>query len=203
MKWIGKRISFVSDKDKTTIIISPENNRLVNLGMGAWLSLWLTVGIIFIYYLFEPTLTRDETTLLFVITVLWGYYFFTVSRQFIWLLFGREMIKLNHKGFAYKKDIKGYGKSTLYFFDNMGELEMYVPKGGSLQEAWERTPWTKGGGTLQFEHYRKFIRFGIKLNAKDAKLLFQLIASKRNEYEKIAKREEKQQNKESENLTSL
>lgn len=196
MKWIGQRISFVSDKEKTTIVISPDKNFWVNAGMGAWLAMWLTVGIIFIFYLFEPTVTRDEKTLLFVISVLWGYYFFIVSKQFFWLLWGKEMLKLTPRGLVYKKDIKGYGKSTLYYFDNMGEIEINAPKSGSFQETWEKTPWTKGGGTIQFEYYRKFIRFGMKLNAKDVKLLFQLISSKRAEYEKIARREEKQQNKE-------
>lgn len=190
MKWIGQRISFITDKEKTTIVISPEKSIWVTAGMGAWLGMWLTVGIIFIMYLFEPSLTRDEKLLLIVITVLWAYFFVTVTKQFLWLLWGKEMLKLNHKGLAYKKDIRGYGKSILYYFDNMGKIEMYVPKGGSFQEAWEKTPWTKGNGIIQFEYFRKYIRFGQKVSPKDAKLLFQLIISKRNEYEKMAKREE-------------
>lgn len=191
MKWIGERISFIDDKQKTTIVILPERNGFVNALMGAWVAMWLVVGITMIWALSALNLSRDEILFIIVFLVLWLYYLVRVTRQFIWLLWGKEMLKLDKKGLVYKKDIKGYGKALLYYFDNMEEFESYIPDTKSLQYVWEKSPWTRGGERLQFGYKGKFIRFGRKLEEKDAKLLFQLLNSKRHEYSKIARREEK------------
>ena len=193
MKWIGNRISFVDDKEKTTIIIVPEKSNFVNAMMGAWLAMWVTIGIALIWAFFVLDLTQEEKLMVGVILAPWAYYLFRVSRQFIWLLWGKEMLKLNKLGIAYKKDVKGYGKAILYYYDNMAELEVYVPKTKSLQYVWEKSPWIRGGERLQFEYTGKFVRFGRKLEEKEVKLLFQLINSKRHEYIKMARREEKKQ----------
>ncbi len=193
MKWIGERISFVDDKEKTTIIIVPERSNFVNALMGAWLAMWLTIGITLIWALFALELTKEEMLMTGVILALWLFYLVRVTRQFIWLLWGKEMLKLNKHGLAYKKDVKGYGKAILYYYDNMADIEIYVPKTKSLQYVWEKSPWIRGGERLQFEYTGKFVRFGRKLEEKEVKLLYQLLASKRHEYSKIARREEKKQ----------
>ena len=46
MKWIGKRISFVDDKLKTTIVIRPVDNSLVKGLMGAWVGMWMAIGFV-------------------------------------------------------------------------------------------------------------------------------------------------------------
>ncbi len=193
MKWIGERISFVDDKEKTTVIIVPERSNFVNAMMGAWLAMWLTIGITLIWALFALELTKEEMLMTGIILALWLFYLVRVTRQFIWLLWGKEMLKLNKHGLAYKKDVKGYGKAILYYYDNMADIEIYVPKTKSLQYVWEKSPWIRGGERLQFEYAGKFIRFGRKLEEKEVKLLSQLLASKRHEYSKIARREEKKQ----------
>jgi len=191
MKWIGERISFNEHKDHTTIIISPEHNGMNNAMMGAWLGMWFTVGIVLIWSLFAFDLKKEEMLMIGVILLLWAYYLVRVTRQFIWLLFGKEKLKLDKRGLVYKKDIKGYGKATLYFYENMGEFESYVPNKKSLQYVWEKSPWIRGGGRLQFDYQGKYIRFGSKIEENEAKLLFQLVTKKRHDYMKIARREEK------------
>lgn len=190
-KWIGNRISFVDDKEKTSIIITPERSTLNNAMMGAWLAMWFAIGVTLIWSYFALTLTKEEKLMIIVIVVLWAYYLYRVTRQLVWLMFGKELLKLDPRGLVYKKDVKGYGKSILYFYDNMSDIEIYVPKTTSIQYVWEKSPWIRGGERLQFEYQGKYIRFGRKLEEKEVKQLFQLLSSKHNEYSKIAKREEK------------
>ena len=60
MKWIGERISFVDDKKKTTIVIRPESNFWVNGLMGAWVTMWMVIGGIFIWALTSLDLSDQE-----------------------------------------------------------------------------------------------------------------------------------------------
>jgi hypothetical protein len=54
-------------------------------------------------------------------------------------------------------------------------MAMSVPEERSIQRVWEASPWIRGGERIEFEYNGKMIRFGRKLNEKDAKLLFQLV----------------------------
>ena len=57
-------------------------------------------------------------------------------------------------------------------------MALYQPKEKSFQSVWEASPWVRGGERIDFEYQGKIIRFGRKLDEKDAKLLFQLITKK-------------------------
>lgn len=191
MKWIGTRISFVDDKQKTSVIITPERSNFNNAMMGAWLAMWFAIGVTLIWSFFAFELKKEEQLMIGVILVMWAYFLFRVARQFMWLLWGKEMLKLNKEGIVYKKDVRGYGKAILYYYDNMSEIEVLIPETNSLQYVWEKSPWVRGGERLQFEYFGKFIRFGRKLEEKEIKQLYQLLSSKRKEYTRLAKREER------------
>ena len=55
MKWIGKRISFEDEKNKTTIVIYPEDIAWMKGVIGAWVAMWYSIGAIVVwsYYTFE------------------------------------------------------------------------------------------------------------------------------------------------------
>ncbi|NCA22259.1 MAG: hypothetical protein EBS86_14115, partial [Crocinitomicaceae bacterium] len=95
MKMIGTRISFNDSKNKLTIVIEPEKNVLVNSLMGAWLSMWITIGITVIWSLLELKLKEQEKIILYIFLVFWTYYAVKVTRSFLWLLFGKELIKID------------------------------------------------------------------------------------------------------------
>ena len=102
MKWIGKRISFEDISKKTTVIIIPENNVLINVLMGAWLGMWYCIGFVVIWSLFELKLTEQENIILYVFLVFWMYYAFRISKSYLWILFGKEMIMVNVDAFHVK-----------------------------------------------------------------------------------------------------
>jgi hypothetical protein len=176
MKLIGQRISFIDTKEKFTVVIEPEKNGLINSLMGAWLSMWLTIGAIVIWSLSTLKLNEQEQIILYIFLVFWFYYAFRVTRSFLWLRWGKELIKIDEVAMFYKKSIKSYGSSKPYYFENIKKISLDIPKERSLQIAWESSPWINGGERLYFEYFDKIVRFGRKLNEKESQLLFNLIA---------------------------
>jgi hypothetical protein len=178
MKWIGERISFVDDKAKTTIVIYPENVAWVKGLMGAWVAMWTVIGatIVWSYYTFK--LTNQENLIIYIFMAFWLYYAIKVFRSFAWLMWGKELVKINEASFTYKKSVKNYGKATPFYFENIKKISVSTPKKRSFQAVWEASPWIRGGERLEFEYMGKVVRFGRKLQEKEAKLLFNLITKK-------------------------
>ena len=116
MNWIGNRISFIDNKGKTTIVISPEKNYLVTALMGAWLAMWITIGCTVFWSLFYLSLTNQEEIIIYIFLVFWLYYAVKVSRSFLWLLCGKELIKIDNLALHYKRSLLKYGKSVPYYF---------------------------------------------------------------------------------------
>ena len=178
MKWIGERISFVDEKTKTTIVIEPDRNFWINGMMGAWLAMWYTIGGIVLWALLSLGLKKQETIILIVFLSFWIYYAVKVTRSFLWLMYGKELIKIDETSFHFKKSIKSFGKSIPYYFENIKSLTLRIPEKNSIQVVWESSPWVNGGERITFEYFGKEISFGRKLNEKDAKLLFNLVSKR-------------------------
>lgn len=177
MKWIGKRISFVDDKRRTTIVIYPENIAWQKALMGAWFFMWLTIGATMMWSL-TLKLTDQEKIIVFVFLAFWTYYAVRVGRTFFWLLWGKELLKIDETSLTIKNTIKGYGKAVPYFLENIKKISIQQPKENSIQAIWERSPWIKGGERIEFEYMGKNIRFCRKIEDKEVKMLFQLITKR-------------------------
>jgi hypothetical protein len=177
MKWIGNRISFLDDKNKTTFVVYPENIGWHKAVLGAWFAMWLTIGATMIWS-FSLNLSDQEKIIVFVFLCFWVYYAVRVGRSFFWLLWGKELLKIDETAFILKKTIKGYGKATPYFIENIKKIRIQYPEKNSIQSVWEASPWIRGGERIEFDYLGKTIRFGRKIEEKDAKLLFNVITKR-------------------------
>ena len=184
MKWIGNRISFNETKERTTIVIEPQRNGLVNSLMGAWLAMWYVIGIATFVYSMDHTFTEKEQVIIWVFFVFWVYYAVRVTRSYLWLMFGKELIKIDEVGLHYKRSIRKFGKSTLYLFGNIQDLQFDVPEESSVQRVWESSPWINGGERFTFSYFGKIVKFGRKLEEKDCKLLYTLVSKRIQERKK-------------------
>jgi hypothetical protein len=180
MKWIGSRISFVDGKDKTSIIVYPDDIFWQKALMGAWFAMWVSIGVTMMWSL-TLKLSEQEQIIVWIFLVFWLYFAVRVGRAFFWLLWGREMIKIDGIALTFKKSIKSYGKATPYYLENIRKMSVFTPKLNSFQEVYENSPWIRGGERIEFEYLGKTIRFGRKLTDKDAKLLHGLITKKLDE----------------------
>jgi hypothetical protein len=178
MKWIGERISLVDEKGKTTIVIRPEDRFWIKGLMGAWTAMWFTIGLTVIMSYFTFDLTKQEKIAIFVFMSFWAYYAVRVTRTFLWIMWGKELIKINETSFSYKKSIRNYGRSVPYYFENIQKMAVNFPERNSLQWAWESSPWIQGGERIEFEYRGKAVRFARKLNEKDTKLLFNAVTKR-------------------------
>ncbi|MGC6434225.1 MAG: hypothetical protein ACON4M_08525 [Crocinitomicaceae bacterium] len=178
MKWIGERISFVDDKEVCTIVIYPKRQVIVNGLMGAWLAMWLVIGVVTLWSFSTYKFTDQESIILFVFIVFWAYYAWKVIKSFFWLMWGKELIKINDSSFIYKKSIKNYGKANNYFIENIEKIRVHQPKPNSFQAAWESSPWIQGGERIEFDYQNKLIRVGRKLEEKDTQQLFKFMTKK-------------------------
>ena len=185
MKWIGERISFVNEKGRTSIVISPEKSALTSAMLGAWFFMWIAIGVIMIWSFFKLTLSDQEKIIIVVFLVFWAYYAIRVGRVFFWLLWGKEMIRIDEKGVTIKNSVRNYGKSTIYFVENIKNLRINQPKERSIQAVWEKSPWIRGGERLEFDYVGKLVRFGKKLEEKELKVLFNLIHKKIDEQRRV------------------
>lgn len=177
MKWIGKRISFIDDKRKTTIVIYPEDNFWQKALLGAWFCMWLTIGGTMMWSL-SLKLTDQEKIIVFVFLVFWAYYAYRVGRTFFWLLWGKEQLKIDETALTIKNGIKSYGKATPYYIENIKKIRLIHIEPNSIQAVWEKSPWIRGGERIEFDYMGKTIRFARKLEEKDVKLLFNLVTKR-------------------------
>jgi hypothetical protein len=181
MKWIGERISFVDDKKITTIVIYPESSNFLKAIMGAWVAMWFSIGLTIMWYLSTVQTKEQELIILVIFLVFWAYYAFRVGRTYLWLLWGKELIKLDEVSLIYKKSIRKYGRAVPYYLENIRKMRVNQPKERSIQTAWEKSPWVAGGERLEFDYMGRVIRFGRKLKEKDTELLFKLLAKRLDE----------------------
>ena len=152
--------------------------------MGSWLFMWYVIGFTTLFYSLNYQLNQQEIIIVIVFMVFWAYYAMRVSKAFLWLIYGKEYIKIDEVGLHLKKSIMSFGRSNIFLFGNMIDLQFDVPTKGSWQMAWESAPWINGGERITFEYFGKIIRFGRKLNEKDTKLLFNLVIKRIQERKK-------------------
>ena len=178
MKWIGERISFVEDKNRATVVIEPMNVGWIRSLMGAWVFMWIAIGItIGWYYMYLPT-TQQESVIIIVFLIFWLYYAVRVTRSWLWLMWGKELIKIDEVALTYKRSVKKYGRATPYLLENIHKMRVSTPKENSFQAAWEKSPWIVGGERIEFDYMGKVIRVGRKLKEQDAQLLFKYLTKK-------------------------
>jgi hypothetical protein len=197
MKWIGERISVFEGKEKTSVVIYPENVFWQKGLMGAWFAMWLVIGGVMFWSL-SLELSEKERIIVFIFLSFWLFFAVRVGRAFFWLMWGKEMIKIDSIALTYKKSIRNYGKAIPYYVENIKKISLHQPKENSFQSVYEASPWIRGGERIEFEYLGKNIRFARKLSEKESKLLYQLITKKMEEYLKLKQKKEKHSNKETE-----
>lgn len=179
MKWMGERISFIDNKNQTTVVIYPPNIGIRKLFLLLWTLAWLAIGtFVFSQFFVIPGPTEKEKIILIVFLSFWFYYAIRVSKTLIYLYWGREYMKLDQEGFSLKIATGRYGKSNRFFYENIKSLKVVSMKETSFQHVYESSPWIKGSNRLFFDYMGKTISFGRKLKEEDAQLLYKFLVKK-------------------------
>jgi len=164
MKWISERISVKKQPNYTTIVIRPIKNIWTSLLLGSWLGMWIMIGIAVVCSFFIFELSNQEQIILFVFLSFWLYYSIKIGYTFLWIHYGKELIKLDENGINYKRSIFKYGKMHVIFYENVLTINYHFPKENSFESVWESSPWISGGERINIETKLKRYKVGRKLN---------------------------------------
>jgi hypothetical protein len=188
-KLIGERISTLVNKDYTSIIIFPKRTKWKEAILFAWVIGFTTIGLTVIYLLLGGLKTIDNSGLegnpdeiirnqkiyLAVFIGFWFYFEYKVVKGLLWVVFGKELIKISADTLSLKSSTLSYGKSNRFFYDNIKGLDMVKHERMSFGFDYENAFWRKGTDSIIFEHRGKSISFGRKLNEKDSRLLYRFL----------------------------
>lgn len=191
MKWIGERISYVDQSDKTTFVITPPKLGFQRYLMLVWLVLWLAIGI-YVSFELNQDYEQQQKIMLIIFLSFWLYFFVRVGRAMLYVFFGREFIKIDEHSLTIKRATGKYGKSQSFLIENITKLQTVELKENSFQAVYEASPWVAGTNKISFKYFEKTFSFGKKLNDKDAKLLFSVLV---NRVEKYIKQKNKKRGK--------
>ncbi len=188
-KSIGQRISFFDDKKVCSIVIYPARKRWKEALLFTWLLAYSFVGIYMIYLLLfgldtidnsafqgdKTEVLRNQKIYLTVFIAFWAYFEYKVLRGFLWLIKGKELIKITKSELIIKNSILGYGKAYKVFIDNIKDFNMVEHKTFSFGFDYENAFWRQGTNSLSFTANGKSIGFAKKIAEKEANLLMRLM----------------------------
>lgn len=187
VNWIGDRISVQDIDHITTIVIHPVRVWWKEILLTLWVTGFTFVGLVMIYMLMTdfaslqydvaPTDDDIRNQVIYAIVFLsfWAYFEYKILKALLWYRFGKELIRIDGDGFTLKKSILSYGKANRYFFENMKEFQQRVEEETSFSNFFENAYWAMGSDAIVFNHYKKIISFGRRVDDKSARLLVRLI----------------------------
>lgn len=187
VNWIGDRISVQDIDHITTIVIHPVRVWWKEILLTLWVTGFTFVGLVMIYMLMTdfaslqydvaPTDDDIRNQVIYAIVFLsfWAYFEYKILKALLWYRFGKELIRIDGDGFTLKKSILSYGKANRYFFENMKEFQQRVEEETSFSNFFENAYWAMGSDAIVFNHYKKIISFGRRVEDKSARLLVRLI----------------------------
>ncbi len=187
VNWIGDRISVQDIDHITTIVIHPVRVWWKEILLTLWVTGFTFVGLVMIYMLMTdfaslqydvaPTDDDIRNQVIYAIVFLsfWAYFEYKILNALLWYRFGKELIRIDGDGFTLKKSILSYGKANRYFFENMKEFQQRVEEETSFSNFFENAYWAMGSDAIVFNHYKKIISFGRRVEDKSARLLVRLI----------------------------
>ena len=106
----------------------------------------------------------------------------TMMGAWLAMWYGKEKMKIDEVGLHIKKSIINYGKSVVYYHENIEQISLIYPEPNSLQSVWESSPWINGGERFQFVYREKTVKFGKKIDQKDANVLLNLLLKRSREF---------------------
>ena len=188
-KMIGDRISVLDERKLCSIIIYPKRVLWKESILFVWLLAFSIIGVYVLYLLFfgmdtidnslfegdKEEILKGQKIYLLVFAGFWMYFEYKVLKGFLWLVRGKELIRITKEEISIKNDIFGYGKAKKYFTENTTNFELVEHKTVSFGFDYENAFWRQGTDSLIFDINKKSISFAKKIPEKEANLLMRLM----------------------------
>ncbi len=173
MKTIGDRISLKNHENYTTLIISTKIERWKETLMLTWIVAWTFCGAVFLYFLLDQEINKDEKLFMFIVLIFWAYFEYRIVKTFLWRKYGVEYIKIDEDKFSIKKSILSYGKAKEYFTQQIEpkKVESLKQNPKSFSKVMNDSFWIIGEGAVRFEDKGNYIYFGHQLESEESEKL--------------------------------
>ncbi|MFN0031551.1 MAG: hypothetical protein ACKVOR_05275 [Flavobacteriales bacterium] len=180
-KFIGKRISVVRSKQELTITITQKIERWQEAMLIGWLAAWVFVGCVFLYYTFT---SDDGMQRIFfaVLSAIWSYFLFRISKVLLWRLMGRELLRFNQGKLHLKNAIGKMGRTEEFTFHNIFKLGLIRRDSINFMAFMDESFWIIGGDRVGFKYNGRQHGLGKQLSIRDAELLVRVMESALKEY---------------------
>lgn len=170
MKVIGERVSILKKDDLLSVVILPKNDKRKLLLMFLWLMAWTVCGIIVFANYFKVV---DQNAKLFIIVYLafWVYFEFKIIKAFMWRRSGKEKLWISEGKVHYQREVNKRGKIQEFDFSLIQDLQVIELEETSFAAVMSSSFWIKGGERIAFTCQHKTVRWGMQLEAREAKAI--------------------------------
>jgi len=161
----GDRISVEKDRSGLSITIKTYKNWFLVFFLPIWLTGWTVGGIAAIH-----ALVRGPDRNPFLVVWLCGWFAgeILVTLNWLWNVFGREVVSVRAGAFVHRREVWGYGLERSYPVQGVSNLRASGDFGP--QNRWGNNAFSQmSGGTIAVDtEYGDTYRFGINLEERDA-----------------------------------
>jgi hypothetical protein len=161
----GDRISVEKDRSGLSITIKAPRNWFLVFFLPIWLTGWTFGGIMAISALVKGP---DRSPFLMVWLCGWAAGEVIVALNWLWTVFGREVVSVRAGSFVHRREVFGYGLERSYAVQEVFNLRASGDFG--TQNRWGNNSLTQmSGGTIAVDtKYGDTYRFGINLEEREA-----------------------------------
>lgn len=173
-KQLEEFITYQKENEITTIIITPKLPGWQKSAMFIWIVIWTFCGAYVFLQLFTD-IDRATKLSFFTYLVFWGYFEFRVAQNFVWKVWGKELIRIIDDKLQIKKDIKGYGKLEEIYLNNLSDLKVQRIEDKSFSKVMSNSFWSLGLPSITLKNLGKAMGFAYQVEYDVADKLFKLI----------------------------
>lgn len=153
-------ISEGSDGIKIVIPSNKDSNEVSFLSI--WLFFWIICEVIIIVFLFSNKAVNDKLFMLFFASI-WTAAGFWSLRQYLWKLYGKEIINVNNEVLSIKRDTFSYGRTQLFKLNKIGKFHT-----SSSGEFWSN-------GVIKFDYNFDNYSFGSSIDEEEGLIIIEKI----------------------------
>jgi len=173
MNQIGKRIKISG----LEIQIASPNNIFMLIFLPIWFTGWTVGGIATISHVVSGK-AGEELLFMLIWLCMWLVAELFVLYVFLWGVFGREIISIQHGNLEIKRSILGHGPSKKFQISKIKNLRAAGFFASMMSWSLNMSYWGISGGTVAFDYDGKTKRFGLHLNEADANQLVNNLKTK-------------------------
>jgi hypothetical protein len=165
----AKVTSDITDEGEVVTIL-PEYKPWQKQILGAWLVVWVMLGLLGLVGGLK-SLKPEEYSFLLVFAGFWFYFLFYAARSLVWMNTGAEFIRISEATLTYKRSWNGYGSVKSYDLATIKQIGVVNYSDKTFAKSYNDAFWTIGGETIGFEYFGSKVAFGFKLSDADSKKL--------------------------------